>query len=559
MTDEARKHSPHDLLRLIFRRKKLFALAVVILGLAALVGWHFVPVKYTGKTVFEFGLQTGADQLAITGKDAFGTMKERVQQDIAGYDSVEAAATEIGIFEGLPRDEQGELTNEGKAAKSELVQQLASCITIKWEARSKQEDVVSVTFSHRDPRVAERMPNSLVAGYINRTYEKLRQDLKAQHDFVQSRLDESKRMLDELTQRKIKIETANPGLNLENPGTLYEKLTNTRLDLQRRKQDQSLAKLNLDRLKSLQQTTSSAPAAASVKVRKPNPERKVLEDQMGLIRKERQDCFTKGMTASHPNVIAIDQTLAQLEQRLAETPAEIMEETTYGVAPTVPVDLSMAIATAETQIEAATGEIARMETSIVDMEKLWGNISSVRREYLDFVKEWETRTRESTQWQERLRSVEVSLASTVGNRMTHLKAVQSAREQIYPSFPTALIVFGISAAAAMLLAVGLVIVAKMLDRTISSAEHVHMYLGVPVQAVIPEIVTPSQRAMRRLRNWTLGPAVAMLLLGAMGLASMSIYLRLQDPQRYQQWVSSPVDFVNREYCQPALRLMHNPK
>jgi len=42
---------------------------------------------------------------------------------------------------------------------------------------------------------------------------------------------------------------------------------------------------------------------------------------------------------------------------------------------------------------------------------------------------------------------------------------------------------------------------------------------------------------------------------ALGLASMSIVLRLRYPQKYKQWDAAPVEFVSREIYEPARSLL----
>lgn len=554
MSHEPGKHSMHDLLRLVFRRKKLFVLSCAVIALAGMIVWHFVPVKYTGNTVFEFSLQTSND-LSNTGEHSFGSLKERAQHDIAGYEAVEQAALAEGFFEGLPRDEQGELTQEGKAARDTLIQDWMKAVTIKFEARTKQEDLVTVSFSDRDPRTAQRMPNALVAGYVNRTYEKLRQDLKDQHDFLQGRVDQCQKLMDELTQRKIKFETEHAGLLPDNPAALHDKLVSTKADLERRQQQQVLTRTTLQRLKALQHQSSTMPTSPSQLVRKPNPQRKTVEDQLLKARNDRTDAvLLKGMTSEHPTVVGMDKQIRELEAQLAATPVDVVEETTYTA---TPLDLSMAIATSESELEASTGDIARLQTNLQNYEKLWSNFAPVRTDYLQFVKEWDDRNAEAAQWRNRMRSVEEALGATMGNRLAHLKTVQSARELVVPSFPTPLIAFGAAVSGAAILAVGVILLARVMDRTISSSEDVQKYLGLPVQAVIPEIITARQRSMRRLRNWTLGPLLVAAMAVALGLASMSLYLRLQDPPGYRMWVRAPISFMQQQLGQPLARLVRN--
>ena len=144
MTRQSANTSFHAFLRLVFRRRRLFMVGAVVFAVAALAVSHFIPLKYSGKAVFEFGLEAAAEEISRTSAESFGTIKERLSHDLAGYQAMEASIGELRLTEGLPRDGDGRLTQEGQAALQQMVSRFMDATEVVWEARSKQEDLISI-------------------------------------------------------------------------------------------------------------------------------------------------------------------------------------------------------------------------------------------------------------------------------------------------------------------------------------------------------------------------------------------------------------------------------
>ena len=160
------RNSLRDIVQLIIRRRALFFLGTLAFAILALIVSHFIPLEYTGKAVFEFGLEAAASQISKAGEAAFGTIKERLVHDGAGYQAVEQAIEGLGLTEGLPRGNDGNLTYEGQARLQEMVEKFMEDIEVTWEARSEREDLVLITFTHKDSALARDMPNTLVRNYV---------------------------------------------------------------------------------------------------------------------------------------------------------------------------------------------------------------------------------------------------------------------------------------------------------------------------------------------------------------------------------------------------------
>lgn len=556
MAENVTIRSVHDLLRLIFRRRRLFLLGSSLFAFALLAAWHYAPLKYSGTAIFEFGLEAAAEQISYTSRESFGAIKARLQHDLAGYEGVKTATEELGLMQGLSHDEQGHLTAEGRARMQEIIGEYMSGVQVNWEARSDREDLIAVNFTHGDPRLAEHMPNVLVAGYINRTYERMRTDLQRQYEFLRGKVEDCDRVLAELTKERIQFETKHAGMLPDNPCALQDKIQQTRAEIQAFRRQYSTANRTLVRMRAFrQESTKGGEAVASQIIKHPNPELARLRGQLRDLRDELDTALTlRHMTDRHPTVEALQAKIAQIEDRIEKTPAEVVKEKIYANDQAL-IDLSVAIAAAQSQRETSANEVARLQALLDKYEDLWANFAPVRQDYLRFTQQWSERKTEADNWKRRLEQVEVALAAAVNNRLTRLNAVQPAHEQVLPSHPSLLIVLLFAIGGGILFGSGLVFLAKMLDRSITTPEEAARYFNVPVHGVTHEIVTPAQKFLRWLKRWGVRPIVCLVIMAALGLASMSIVLRLRYPGKYKQWDAAPVEFVSREIYEPARGLL----
>ncbi|HUS46783.1 MAG TPA: hypothetical protein VM098_01595 [Phycisphaerae bacterium] len=548
MAGMLKKDSLHDLLRLIFRRKALLLVGASAFAIAALAVWHYVPLKYTGKAIFEFGLEAAAEEISRTSKESFGTIKERLAHDLAGPQAVEEAVRQLDLTRGLLHDSQGQLTPAGQASLQKMVEKFTANLDVVWEARSKQEDLVSVSFTHADPELAASVPNVLVKEYINRTYDRMRSGLKQQHDFLQMRVEDSNRQLDKALRERIEFETRHAGMVPENPSAFQEKIERANAELKAAKHKHETARLGLVRLNALRgeagAAPTTAPAARAARIVKvPNPEVARLETMLLDVQDQIDTALTlQHMKEAHPTVRALRVKAEQTKRRLSEMPREVVKEEAFATGAEL-LELSMAAAAAQSEMDTAGNEITRLDNLLAEYDKAWANFSPIRQNYLSLLKKADDSQGEARHWRDRLQNVQIALAAAMDNRLTRLKAVQSARRQVLPSSPSLPLVLAVVVAGGLAFGTGLVFMSKLLDRTIHTRQEAGELFNLPVHGVIGEIITARQKARRKVKKWILAPASGVVILAALALASMSIVLRLRYPQMYAELWNSPYGFI----------------
>lgn len=549
MPEPTPKTTLNELMKLVYRRRALFLIGAMLFATLVFTFSHVVPLKYSGKTIFEFGLAAAAEEISRSSKESFEATKERLVHDLTGYQAMETAINELGLTAGLPRDDEGRLTLAGQADLQVMVNDFMKHAEVVWESRSHQEDLVSITFTHGDPRLAENMPNLLVRDYINRTYERIRTGLKAQNDFLQVRVEDAERQLEKARRDKLDFETRHAGLVPDSPAAFQEKIEQTAAALTAAKNRSEVARLRLARLEAVRKgPTTTAPAGGIALSVQPNPEYARLSAQLVALQEQVNDeMVLRHKTPAHPDVRGLNVKIEQTRQHLAKVPAEIPKESLMGNGLEL-INLAMDSAAAQSEADIAENETQRLQTLLDKYQQLWANFAPVRQEYTARAKAVDDAASAAKEWSTRLDNVQIALTAAVGNRLTRLNAIQSAQRQFFPSSPSLTAILALGIGGSLAFGASLVFLARILDRSIATTEEATTCLDVPVHGVIGEIVLPYDRLRRKMVRYVAYPALYLALTAAVALSGVSAVSRLRDPESYRRLWRSPSEFARTQWA-----------
>jgi hypothetical protein len=119
-----------------------------------------------------------------------------------------------------------------------------------------------------------------------------------------------------------------------------------------------------------------------------------------------------------------------------------------------------------------------------------------------------------------------------------------------------LYVIGFAIIGALAFGGGLVFLTHILDRTIVTTEDASQHFGIPIHAVIGEIITERERRAAMFRKWIVTPSVAAVVVVAVAISSLSLVLWLRYPEKYDEWKNSPVAFVYRTVTDSVSELLN---
>jgi uncharacterized protein involved in exopolysaccharide biosynthesis len=613
---EPEKKTPRDIMRVVFRRKWLFLLGASLFAFASMCGAHYIPLKYTGEAKFARKSDPAA-KMSGQVSESFDTIKLTLEQDLFGREAVESIVTALGLDRGLPHDTEGKLTPAGVEAKQQIIERIQKSTKLTWEVRSADSDLISVSVTHEDPNLAQRIPNALVKGYIERTYGVINTSLTESRDFLVTQVETCKSRLSSLETERNTFEVAHASMMPESPGVVQKRIDDlnagiNKLDREKlTAQDKlreatrmvvrlsslfphaadSLSAQDANQLKDLvvkywksqpasrptsMPATELASGAASQPATQPaeedkgpNPEYERLKQQLrDLEQAVIAEQTLRHKTDAHPAIQALKARIAQVKKELEDTPERLTQKVSQNPArlsntPTAPLTDPLGIATIGTALSdwnLAARECNRLEddyrvikASYDNGVALMANFAPTRQKYMEITKKIADTQAELASWQGRLSGIEMSLAAESAGKRTHLAAIQPAQEQFLPSSPALLMVLGFSIGGALAFGVGLVFLANMFDRTISTPDGVAEEFGLPVHGVIGEIVLPKEQLKRRLKSWVAVPAVLAIIVVCLAWAGLSIFLWLRGPEDYKLFHAAPATYVYQNVVQRAVQ------
>jgi len=588
---ESRKKTPRDVLRVVFRHVRLLMLAAALFAILALMGATYLPEKYTGVAKFERRVDPAAEELRAGRSESFASRKLTLKHDLAGRAAVERAAVKLHLLEGLPRTPEFELTAEGVRAKEALLRQLQDALEVKWEVTSDQVDLIAVSFTHSDPELAREFPNVIVQNYTKWVSEQSVKILEESKEYLGKQVEDAQRRYDQANEERIDFEKKWAGMMPERPGALDQKIQQLESDIAVLRRQDAVATAELARLEKLQEQieaarretaqraekpnepsgeasdaatdgTTAAPSAqtpgdmtetepdpseASQVVWGSNPRYHEVEKELREAREllETMQIVHK-MTDEHPDVQKQRRRIAQLEQRLAQTPERIRTEMVYERGrgrPLGDLDLSVAIAAAQSQQDMARKELERLNARLTRCEELSLDFAKVRKEYEQKVQRAKVLGQDLERVRTRYTNLEMTLAAEMAGRRTQQESVLAAQPQVRPSSPSLTMILGFALVGGLAFGGGLVFLVNSLDRSITTSDDAAKEFDLPVQGVIGEIITPRQRAGRWLRRWVAWPIVAGAVLLTVAVCAFNVVLWLHYPYKHARWRQDPIGFV----------------
>jgi uncharacterized protein involved in exopolysaccharide biosynthesis len=550
MAETSGKKTPRDLLRVVFRRWRPFVLGASLFAIAAMLGGQLVPLKYTGETKFERRGDPASEENARARSESFETLKLTLQHELIGFDAVAKAAEDEGLMTGLPHGPDGQLTHQGIIARQELVNRLIRTLKVTWDVRSEQVDLVTVGFTHDDPLLAERMPNTLVRNYINRIGQQTVDRLTVSRDFLEKQVKECTTRVDDITKKRLEFEAKHAGALPDNPGALQQRIEVLTKDIDTVRVQNTMARDKVARFKALGLATTGPSSQPVQVIRGPNPELKALQGQLQKFQEDLDSALALNrMTENHPTIKMLRKKVEQLKEKIKETPEEAVIHSVYGVSQQSG-DMAMQMAAAESEVEVTDRELQRLQAQLSEHQRVMANFAPIRQEYIQMLEKQREVEAERTRWQQRQSGVQMDLAAEIANRRTHLSAVQVAQKQSKPSSPSLLMVLALALGGGLAFGSGLVFLTQMLDRSISTTEEAARHFGLPIHGVTEEIVPPRLRARRRMRRWILGPVISFVVLAALVVSAVNIAIWLEYHDLYAEWRRSPVGFLVQAALDP---------
>ncbi|MFW6061383.1 MAG: GumC family protein [Planctomycetota bacterium] len=535
------KKTPRDLLRMVVRRWKLFAIVAGVCCTVALLGSFAMERRFTGTAIL---------RRVTEGMETSGTRQTRevfletVRQDLTSYASMEHVVQELDLLAGLPQNSEGRLTDAGEAQKQSLITGLVNQIGVSIPARSQTEDRVSVEFTDDDPYLAREVPNHLVTYYVRRESQEYKDRLSIRREWLAEQLEKEEKNLREVTRKKVAFEQDHvipenmPDMR-EKGYQLADEIDSLERGLKEAKERRSVLEAML------RGEPETQPASQPTRtVKGPNPE--YVQVEQDLRQKRRQldlKRMEQKMTDAHPQIKSLKAQIALLEKELENTPPTAVLEEHYEV-PDVSEQARVDLAQLKTQVREYTRELEITRQEYDRLNNTLRDYGETRNAYEQILREEEEVRAKVNSWNDELNDVDRQLGALLENQDMRLEVERLALRRVLPSEPGFGTIAMMSLGGAVAVAAGLLLLLNYLDGTFRTSEDAGRYLGVPVMGVVGEITTRKQRVRQRLSNFVVMPVIVGVLALAIGLAGLSVWVSLRrPPSEFPEFRQDPAEYV----------------
>ena len=520
----------HDYLSIIKRRALLMVATFGgVFALAAGVAVVLPPVYQSTGTIMVESQQIPTDLIAATVTSFADERIEVIRQRVMTRDNLLAIASRYNLYGDAQTPLSPTQTVEAmrEAIRVELV-------NANIQNRQRATIAFRVSFQHSRPDLAQRVANELVTLFLNENVRVRTERAEQTTQFLTQEADKLRLELETLEAEMANYKTQHGGalpetvpMTLNSLQRLESELRNTERDL-RAAQDE-LRSLDVERASAqagigLPQSMVSSPQA--------NAEAAAAATQRAELERARVELarVTALYTESHPDVRAARRQVESLEAVVAALPAE-----PTAVAPddTARSLQALAVARVDSRMVAIRSQIQVLERQRTDLANRISELEGVLLQAPQVERGMATLSRDlqttRSKYEEIIAKVRVAqVAESLeddqrAERFSLLEPPLTPEQPIEPD-RRRLIALGFFLAVAA--AVGLAGLLEMLYGRVRGVDAVMAITGLRPMVVIPYIkVTAEERRQRRI---LLGIALALVLLGAAGLAAIHFFYQPLD-------------------------------
>jgi len=499
-------NSMRDYLRMIFRRKAALFLPLVGGVLVVPLVWTLVPPKYRATALVR------RKDLAVIASTP-SSLVARGASNVS-YKTLRVEIITPANLERVIRQLKMDVDLRTPADWMNKYDELRSAISIHPVAQTRGVDLIEISAISTSPLQAQRIANAIADNYVEQSKRIGRMDTYSAMDFHKEQAEEYLKKLreteDELDRYRQEHFADLPDIK----NAILERLLALRTEetsrsLQLADAEQRLAEID-------KQLSEVPPTIHTDVVTEPNPEYTALKEQLDRYRKA-LDAALLRYTEEHPQVKRMREEISLLEKRLQETPPTVSRGERE-----VPNPIYQRLAgdrlSLQQEIRGHRAALKEIQARIkANEDEIRGMVNDEKR-YTDLMRDYREYSQIYEQYRRSLVASRTRLEAEAGRYGTQVELVQRALLPASPYQMDRLKLSMMCLVGGLACGVALMLILEFCDHSFRTAEEASAFLGLPVLATIPTIVTPEAMARRRRRiALALSTGAALLLAAAVGL------------------------------------------
>lgn len=405
--------------------------AVLIAWAICIAGWFLVltiPDRY--ETRAQVYVNSGSVLKPLLQGIAIATNTENaadvVRRALLSRENLERVVQKTDLAKRAANPDQAE----------QLYLQLSKDITIGGD---NHLNVYTITYSDHDPRTAQAVVQSLIDTFVENSLDQGRADTEAAQRFLKQQVADYEARLSESEQRLADFKKRYIGLMPDQRGDYFNRLQTELASVENLQTQLTVATRQRDELRRKLTGDSGNGALPPMPTDQQIQTATQIDAQLADARRQLDALLIK-FTDKHPDVIALKDTIARLEERRRDELASV-RATTPGVGPTgaVGVDtvlqnLQIALNQADVQVVSLTAQLSEAERRVAELRKALTTTPEVEAELARLTRDYGVTKAQYEALAQRLESARISDRADKSEDV-RFKVIEPPRVPLKPAAP----------------------------------------------------------------------------------------------------------------------------
>ena len=397
----------------------------------------------------------------------------------------------------------------------------------------------NISYTSRDPRLAQQVTSELTNLFINENLEVRQQQSEGTTQFLESQLEAARKILSDQEEKVREFKGQHVGELPAQVGSNLQILAGLQSQLQTEEHALNTAQQQRVYLETLVNQYRSLQGAPKTAGGTPTAGLPAIDAELDRLRAQLADLSSR-YTERHPDVRKLKQQIAETEKTRDRIIADLKaknsapadpESATTTQDPSAMMDPSSPMVQLQGQLQSNRAEIANRERAVVDLKakvvdyQARLNQEPVREQQLsDLTRGYE---QSKASYDELLKRKNMSAMATSMELLQQgerFRIIDPPSLPVKPDFPNRLKFCGIGLGIGLALGVGVAGAFEFMDDRVYDEQELQNLLPVKVISEIPALTVASDEKRERRRLW-LGWATAIFVSGTILVGSAISYLR----------------------------------
>ena len=486
---------------------------ITLAWVVSIIGWGIIyqlPDQYEAKARVNVNTQSMLQPL-LRGLTVTTNTEQRIQL-------VTRTLLSRPNLEKLARMTDLDLMAQGPSEMDKLLDHLASDITL---TGTRDQDLYTISYSHHDRQMAKLVVQSLLTIFVESTLGQNRTDTDSAQAFVDRQIKEYEAKLEASERRLSEFKRTHVGMMPGSAEDYYGQLKSAQSSLEQAQLSLREAQNQRKQLKEQMETDEDSYLTYSELM--PNSGSALDMRIQGL--EERKDELLLNYTEKHPDVIAINNLIAALEQKRQEE-RSLMDEMDMG-----PTDNPL-YQQMKLQLSQADGLVASMRTRVdeyqrrvANLQEMVDTIPKVEAEFQQLDRDYGVLQSQYHSLVQRREAANIAEQAEASGDQIRFRVVDPPRVPVEPSSPnrpllmTGVLIVGLLAGAMLALLLYLI------NPTFDNPNTVMATVGVPLLGAVSMVYGLKRERRQRYALAAYSIAVVGLFAvygGAMALGGLDL-------------------------------------